>query len=321
MKLALGLALALFASIALNVGFYVQHEAASGMPVLSLRRPFRSLWLLFSNLKWFAGWAFGWLGWGLYIGALAFAPLSLAQALVAGGVGIIAVLAWVRGRAAPSRLERRAILACLLGLAFLALSLGTSVSKSHVAGWPPVAWWVGACVVAAGLIAGPARAFLAPGAGLGAAAGLLYAGGDIATKGAVTSAGLVFVPVLIGCHVLGFVALQLAFQRGRALSTAGLSTVLNNVVPIAAGVVVFGEHLPGGPFGAFRVVGFTFVVLGAALLARPEAGGDEAPAGSAERADRGAPESRRPSALDEMMRKAGPDEQGQKSRFRAHMLA
>ncbi len=271
MRLAAGLLLALAASAALNASFYVQHEAASGMPPLRLRHPVRSLRLLFTDLKWFVGWLAGWVGWGLYILALRFAPLSLSQAVVAGGVGLIALLARYRAKVVPSPLEKVGIRACLVGLALVAASLGASAPRAALGDWRPIALWVGACVLAAGMATAVPSRYLASGAGLGAAAGLLYAGGDIATKGAVSSAGLGFVPVLLACHLVGFVCLQLAFQRGSALSTAGLSSLLNNTVPIAAGLVAFHEGVPANLFGALRIVGFVAVVLGASLIARKQA--------------------------------------------------
>ena len=112
---------------------------------------------------------------------------------------------------------------------------------------------------------------LAPGAGLGAAAGLLYAAGDVGTKAAVGGGWrFAFVPVLLACHGGAFVCLQLGFQRGSALATAGVATLLTNAVPIAAGIVLFHERLPGGALGAVRVLAFAAVVAGAAALAKPE---------------------------------------------------
>jgi hypothetical protein len=65
------------------------------------------------------------------------------------------------------------------------------------------------------------------------------------------------------------VALQLAFQRGRVLETAGLSTLVNNLIPIVGGLVVFHETLPKGLAGIARVASFVAVVCGAVLLAHP----------------------------------------------------
>jgi hypothetical protein len=75
---------------------------------------------------------------------------------------------------------------------------------------------------------------------------------------------------VLACHGLAFVVLQLGFQRGGALATAGVSTLLTNALPIAAGMAVFREGVPTGVFGVLRVAAFCAVVAGAAALARPE---------------------------------------------------
>ena len=87
--------------------------------------------------------------------------------------------------------------------------------------------------------------------------------------------GIVFVPVLAACTALGFVALQMSFQRGRVLETAGLSTLVNNMIPILGGVALFHEGVPHGLAGVARLVSFAAVVTGAVLLAHapPDARG------------------------------------------------
>jgi S-formylglutathione hydrolase FrmB len=103
------------------------------------------------------------------------------------------------------------------------------------------------------------------------AAGVLYAAGDVGTKAALSGGLHVwFIPALLACHGLAFVALQLGFQRGSALTTAGLATLWTNALPIAAGMVVFGDPLPPHVLGAFRIAAFVAVVAGAALLTRPD---------------------------------------------------
>ena len=113
------------------------------------------------------------------------------------------------------------------------------------------------------------RALLRPGAGLAMAAGLLYAAGDVATKRAVgrTSPVFVFAVLIPVCHGLAFAALQLGFQRGTVMATAGVSSLLTNVLPILAGLTIFAEHMPGGAAGILRGLGFAGAVLGATLLA------------------------------------------------------
>jgi len=118
----------------------------------------------------------------------------------------------------------------------------------------------------------PASRFLAAGAGLGAAAGILYAAATWAPRRRSSAAsGSGSSPRSSRATALAFVALQLGFQRGSALSTAGVATVLTNALPIVAGMALFAESLPGGALGAVRVLSFAAVVAGAGLLARPEA--------------------------------------------------
>jgi enterochelin esterase-like enzyme len=265
-KIAAGLLLALLSAAALNWSYFVQHGAASGLPPLTLRKPLRSLASLFGDRRWLVGFFTGIGGWVLYVAALALAPLSLVQASSAGGLGVLAALTGVR-----SRRERLAVGTSIAGLALLGLSLAGTNGTAGEVSFTGAAIWMAASVGAAALAAGPAANIFARGAGLGIAAGVLYAAGDVGTKAAVSGGiHVAFVPALLACHGLAFVALQLGFQRGSALTTAGLATLWTNALPIAAGMTVFGEPLPGGVLGVARIAAFVAVVAGAALLTRPE---------------------------------------------------
>jgi len=70
--------------------------------------------------------------------------------------------------------------------------------------------------------------------------------------------------------VLGTALLQLGYQRGGALTIAGVATLLANALPIAAGTVLLGEPIPGGVLGVLRIAAFAIVIAGAIVLARPE---------------------------------------------------
>ena len=268
MKLAAGLVLALLAAGALNIGFFVQHGATNTMVSLSLRRPVQSVRLLVTNRQWLLGYATGWVGWGLYIAALALAPLSLVQAVSAGGVGVLAIVVHRFGTPLLDR-ERRGAAIAVAGLVLLGLSLTGQVPPSAPAHTDTLLIVIGVGVGLAGVLALLAVAGIRPAASLGAAAGILFGVGDMATKGAVDGNGWIFVPVLAACTAVGFVALQLAFQRGRVLETAGLSTLVNNLIPIVGGLLVFHETLPPGLAGVARVASFAAVVCGAVLLAHP----------------------------------------------------
>jgi hypothetical protein len=259
--IALGLVLAVASAVAIDGGYVLQHREAAALPPLSLRRPIASLVSLFRNGCWLFGFLTGIGGWALYVGALRVAPLSLVQACAAGG---IAVLALGLGRLAAT--DRLGIGASFAGLALLGISLSGGHASGH-GDWRVVCLWMGASVAAAAV----AARMLRRGVGLAVAAGVLYAAGDVGTKAAVGGgARLLFVPALLACHGLAFVCLQLAFQRGGRLATAGVAVLWTNALPIVAGTLVFGEALPGGWAGAARFAAFALVLVGAVALSRQE---------------------------------------------------
>jgi hypothetical protein len=263
------LLLSVASAVAINGGYSLQHGAASGLPALQLRRPLKALRALFGNRRWLVGFFGGIAGWVLYVVALRLAPLSLVQAASAGGIGVLA-LGGGRLRSA----ERIGVGTALAGLLLLGLSLGSHPPSNRGTVGAVVLWLV---VSAAG--AGLAIRLLPAGVGHGTAAGILYAAGDVATKAAVGGgARLWFVPALLACHGVAFVSLQLAFQRGGRLGTAGLAVLWTNALPILAGTIVFGEALPGGFSGTARVAAFALVLIGAAALSRPPV---DAPGGAA----------------------------------------
>jgi hypothetical protein len=67
-------------------------------------------------------------------------------------------------------------------------------------------------------------------------------------------------------YLLGTSLLQIGYQRGSALTTAGLATLLTNALPILAGTILLGEPVPSGALGALRVASFATVVVGGVLL-------------------------------------------------------
>lgn len=269
MNIPAGLGLALASTAALSYGFYRQHSAAGELPALTLRRPLGSLASLMRSWRWLAGFVVGLMGWALYVAALRFAPLSLVQATSAGGVGLLALLVR-RGGTRLSGYDRAGVAAAVAGLCVLGLSLPLAMPATHprpAGAALPLVWVLVSLVLAAGA-AGPLAGRLRAGAGLGVASGLLYAAGDVATKALMTGThpALLFAILLFASHGLAFWCLQLAFQRGSALATAGLSTLLTNALPVVAGVTLYAEAIPGGIAGLLRGAGFAGTIAGAALL-------------------------------------------------------
>jgi hypothetical protein len=263
--LAGGLLLGVASAGAIGGGFALQHRGAAGLPPLVIRRPLGSLASLTRAPTWVGGFVLGLAGWGTYVAALRLAPLSLVQAASAGGV---VVLVFAGGR--PSLREGLGAVAALAGLALLGLSLTGATGGGNASPLVLSAWLVASAVVAA-VAARAAGRVLAGGAGLGTAAGVLYATADVATKDAVEGGvRLVLVPIVLAASGLAFAALQLGFQRGSRMATAGLATLWTNALPIVAGMVVFHEQFPPGAPGAARIVAFVVLVAAATVLARSQ---------------------------------------------------
>ncbi len=270
---AIALLLALASTALTNVAYLREHDAAAALPALSLRRPLHSAEALLTDRSWLAGFALESGGFALYVAALALAPLTLVQSVSAGGIGILAFVSARMRRRRLGRHELAGVLLSMLGLLALAVSLaggsgeGTGGSTFETLLW--LAATAGAAVVALAL----GRTFGALAVAEGVAGGLFFSIGDIsvkvATQGAARAAFAV--GVIVG-YSLGTGFLQLGYQKGGALTVAGLATLLTNALPIAAGTVVLGEPVPSGVFGGVRVVAFAAVTLGAILLARPDRG-------------------------------------------------
>ncbi|MES1247393.1 MAG: hypothetical protein ABUS54_06950, partial [Actinomycetota bacterium] len=73
---------------------------------------------------------------------------------------------------------------------------------------------------------------------------------------------------LIAAYALGTSLLQAGYQRGGALTTAGIATLTTDALPIAAGFVLFGEELPRGADGGLQLAAFCSIVASATLLGR-----------------------------------------------------
>jgi len=267
--------LAAASALALNWGFFAQHRQASRLPRLQIRRPLHSLAVLFSDRRWLTGFLVGIAGWVLYVAALSLGTLSLVQAASAGGIGILALLVWRLDGVRLSQREWAGVGLAVSGLVLLAVSLaggGTTHPFAAHASWQGVAAWMAATGLVAAAFAGPLARLLAGGAGLGVAAGLCYAAGDVGTKAVVGGgARFIFALPVLAAHGLGFVCLQLGFQRGGAIETAGVATLFTNAVPIAAGMILYGDGLPSGALGVARLLSFAAVVTGAVLLTRAPA--------------------------------------------------
>jgi len=267
---AAGLVLALASTTLVNLAYIREHDAVGELPALSLLRPVHSLRLLLADRAWLAAFAMESSGFLLYVAALRLAPLALVQSVAAGGIGILAVASARIGRRALSGSERVGAGISVAGLLFLSLSLVGGVQQGTRGGLLEIGLWLGCSGAAALLVLTAGRAVLGAAAADAVAGGLLFSCGDISTKIATEGgARALFALAAILAYLLGSSLLQVGYQRGTALSIAGVATLLTTALPIAAGSVLLHETPPHGAAGALRIVAFAAVVAGAILLGRP----------------------------------------------------
>jgi drug/metabolite transporter (DMT)-like permease len=89
----LGLILALASAVATNLAFLFKHRGAVLAPPIRVRHPLRSAAGLFRSRWFLVGWIVAIVAWGLHVGALSAAPLSIVQAVLSGGLVFLAVFA------------------------------------------------------------------------------------------------------------------------------------------------------------------------------------------------------------------------------------
>jgi len=263
-----GLGLALVSAVAVNWAYAKEHDAAARLPRLSLREPVETVRTLLGTPAWLFAFGVESVGWLIYVVALHLSALALVQAVSASGIAVLAFVS-SRGRVHLLPWRQRAS----VGIAFAGLVLlGFSLTGVHQSDRPPNAigsiMWLASCAGAAVLLITVVPIGL-PAARWGFAAGLFFAGGDISAK-LVGYRGMwlaALVPLFI-LYGLGTTTLQGAFQRGGALTAAGIAELTTNAVPIAAGFVLFDEELPAGGQGVLQVAAFASLVISATLLAR-----------------------------------------------------
>jgi hypothetical protein len=265
-----GLVLALASTTLVNLAYVREHDAVGELPPLSLRRPVQSLRALLGDRPWLAAFAMESGGFLLYVVALRLAPLALVQSVAAGGIGVLAVATARIGHRALSTTERVGAGVSVAGLLFLSLSLIGGVQEGMRGGLLEIGLWLGCSAAAALLVLSAGRVVLGAAAADAVAGGLLFSCGDISTKIATQGgARALFALVAIVAYLLGSSLLQIGYQRGTALSIAGVATLLTTALPIAAGAVLLHETPPGGAAGALRILAFAAVIAGAILLGRP----------------------------------------------------
>jgi hypothetical protein len=274
-----GLLLALGTAFASVVGFLYKHRGAIESPAVDLRRPVRTSLTLFRSHWYVLGILIALGGWGLHVGALALAPISLVQSVIAGGLVLLTVTADRLFAHEVTRREWVGVALAALGLAFLAATLDGGASEAHSNyETASLVVWIGGLSVAAFVVAALGSRGAHAGVVLGASAGLFWAASDTAIKALSDqlgdgAAGVLLDPLAAVIALASFAGLAVSaksLQIGKAVPVIAVTSVAANVFTIAAGPIVFEEPMPDDPLGVVvRLLAFALVIAAAALTPAP----------------------------------------------------
>lgn len=292
MTIQLGILLALICAFVSNLGFFFKHRGACACAKVDIRHPFRTARNLYSS-KWFAiGMAVATSAWIFHVAALAVAPISVVQVVLAGGVVMIGVMAdRLFGVRVGNRQWWGLALTCL-GLILLAVTFPTAHQNAHSNFSLPamIAFEAGLFGIGGLLIMGPRVGAPAEhhGVMLGAAAGVLFGVSDVAIKaltGIAGGEGLLgvlmspWLAVTIAASVVAFFSSARGLQDGEAVPVIAITGTAANITTVAAGIIVFGDPLPGSTFGiVLQALAFVLVIVASAMTPSPRGTSAPAPA-------------------------------------------
>jgi multidrug transporter EmrE-like cation transporter len=278
---ALGLVCALLSAFGTNLAFLFKHRGAVAAPDVDMRHPLRSATGLFRSRWWSIGWGVAAVAFALHVAALSLAPISIGQAVLAGGLVFLAVLA---ERFFGFELGRRqwiGIGLVAVSLTLLTLTGGGGSGGAHadysLAGmiiFEGIAVGLGLLLVFSHLIE---RIRAQPGVLLGIAAGLGFGISDVAIK--ALSGDLDRGPIgllspwsviIVTAAVFSFFASARSLQIGDGVAVIAVTSVAANLCTIVAGLAVFGDRLGHDALViGVRLAAFALILLGAALIPAP----------------------------------------------------
>ena len=262
------------------LGFLYKHRGAVESPQVELRRPMRTSLALFRSPWYTLGIVVAMVGWGLHVGALALAPISLVQSVIAGGLVLLTVTADRLFAHQVTRREWIGVGLAALGLAFLAATLEGTGDEAHSDyETSHLVTYVAIVSVAAISVAIASIGRLREGVMLGVSAGLFWAASDTSIKALSGELGdsawtaILFSPLAVVIALgsaAGLVVSARSLQIGKAVPVIALTSVAANALTIAAGPLVFEEPFPDSPLGVFlRLAAFTLVIVAAGLTPAP----------------------------------------------------
>src|SRR5262245_8987202 len=269
----LGLILALGCALMSGVALLCKHRGAVRAPDVAFHSPLRSATDLFRSGWWAIGFGLAFLAWCMHVAALSMAPLSLVQAVIAGGLAMLAVPARRWFGIALGRRELVGLGLSAAGLAFLALTASNS-ADDRFTGTTMLAFELSALALGGLMVLTAAHRRGRDWLLLATASGTMIGVSDVALKALSETVPSpprrilrpwTAVPILGG--IGAFFAFARALQLGDAVAVIVVFSATATLAAITGGVVIFGDPLGSDALDVVaRSTAFLAVIGAAALL-------------------------------------------------------
>jgi uncharacterized membrane protein len=273
------LSIAIVASVLMALGLLMMKSRSAHLPMAAGANTIRAIVVWIRDPMWIGGLGVQTAGWALYVIAVSRAPVSMVAVMMQGGIALFVIASVViLGERANGR-EWVGIGAIVLAMLMLTLSLQGGETENAFE--PVTLLMFSALLAVAGLAPMAVARLNASGAAAAILSGVAFGLGALFTKAmteeftASAAASLALRILsnpygygLVVANIAGIVLLQNSFHSSRGIIAMPLSGALSNIVPIAGGMIAFGERLPAGSIAAaMRVGAFALTIAAGALLA------------------------------------------------------
>lgn len=273
------IACAIAGALTLNWAIYLQKKAVTDLPDIEFKFSWDTIKAFITNKPWLFAQAINVTGFVLYSIALALAPVSIVEPIIASGIVLLAYLAIKHLGEKPRRIDYMAMGMSVFGVILLAVSLVEGLPKDKLNhGWeiPLFAGVIVGLAIIIPLVMRGSKAKLS--VGLGISVGLFF--GIAAVFQRLTMMYLVnlsthwqwFLVFLVCCiltYIPAFILLQAALQKGMAIIVAPIYNGLMELVPIVVGMMALNESFPASPIlKVVRILAFVLILTGTVILSQ-----------------------------------------------------
>ena len=264
-----------------DVGVVWQKQAADTLPKMEVsRKLFQTIKAFVFSRKWMGGLVISGVGWGLFVFALNYTPVSLARSIQGSGFVILAFFSIFFLHHRLKVWEWLGVIIVTAGIIALGFSESSGNQTASVM-IPSRLIPAVAIVIAVCFVIYAARSKFRFGFNwlvvFSIIAGTLMGLGDVLTKSFIDSisekASIIALglipPFLILFYLVGFLILSRGYQQGRAIVVTAVSDFCSRLVTIFVGVFAMSEVFPKELlYRDLRFGGLAAILLGTILLAR-----------------------------------------------------